>query len=53
MVHIQIDINNEQHKKVEILKSLKNLKNKQESVKEMIDEYDIKKILAEEVKHHE
>lgn len=53
MVHIQIDINNDQHKKVELLKSCKNLKNKQESIKEMIDDYDIKKVLNEEIEKHE
>lgn len=53
MVQIQLDINKEQHEKVEILKTCKNLKNKQDSIKEMINEYDIKKVLIEEVKKYE
>lgn len=48
MTLIQIDTNSEQDKKVGILKAIKNLKNKEDSVLAMIDEYDIDKALRDD-----
>lgn len=47
MVNIQTDFSDKQDQKIEIVKAIKKLTTKQDSIKLMVDEYDMNDVLKE------